>query len=245
MKTVIIVQARMGSTRLPGKVMKTVLGKTLLEYLFERLWRVRRADLFMVATTTNPHDAVIVEHCRHLGVPVICGSEDDVLARYYRAATIQQADIIVRITADCPLIDPAVIDKAIKFFHENIGRYEYVSNTLKQSYPYGMAVEVFSFGLLEQAYREARKETEREHVTPFFYTRPERFRIGQFVNEVDLSHHRWTVDTQEDFELIRLIIEELYIANLTFGLDDILKCLEEHPAWTEINAHVKQKKLDE
>jgi spore coat polysaccharide biosynthesis protein SpsF len=178
-----------------------------------------------------------------LGVPVTCGSEEDVLARYYKAATTHQADIIVRVTSDCPLIDPVVIDTAIKFYHENIGRFDYVSNTLKQSYPYGMAVEVFSFGLLEQAYREAKKETEREHVTPFFYTHPERFRIGQIINEVDLSHHRWTVDTQEDFELIRLIIEELYITNLTFNIGDILKCLQEHPEWSGINAHVKQKQL--
>ncbi|HYD79817.1 MAG TPA: glycosyltransferase family protein [Paucimonas sp.] len=245
MRTVVIVQARMTSTRLPGKVLKEVLGKPLLEYLVERLRRVRLADAFAIATTTNETDLPIVELCERLGVPVTRGSEHDVLARYYEAARFMRADVVVRTTSDCPLIDPAVIDDVIGFFAGHRERYDYVSNALTPSYPYGMPAEILPFGLLEQAHREAAAPPEREHVTPFIYTRPERFRIGHVVHPEDLSHHRWTVDTAEDFELVRRIIEALHPAAPEFGLRDILAVLDEHPDWSTINAHVRQKKLGE
>lgn len=245
MKTVIIVQARMTSTRLPGKVLKEVMGKPLLEYQIERLRRVKLADGIVIATTTNDTDMPIVELCARLGVPVTRGSEHDVLARYYEAATQHRADVIVRVTSDCPVIDPAVIDEAIRFYLDQRAEYDYVSNALTQSYPYGMAAEVFPFEVLEEAHREAKAEPEREHVTPFIYTRPERYRIGHVVHPENHSHHRWTVDTPEDFELVRRIIEVLYPVKPEFDTQDILTLLKRHPEWVEINANVRQKKLGE
>lgn len=241
----IIVQARMTSTRLPGKVLKEVLGKTLLEYLIERLRRVKLADGIIIATTTNDTDQPIVDLCKRLHVLVTRGSEHDVLARYYEAAKLYRADVIVRVTSDCPAIDPAVIDDVIRFYSTHNAEYDYVSNALTQSYPYGMAAEVFSFNALEEAAHEARAEPEREHVSPFIYTRPERYRIGHVVHPENHSHHRWTVDTPEDFELMRLIFESLYPQKPDFDTQDILALMEAHPDWVQINAHVRQKKLGE
>jgi spore coat polysaccharide biosynthesis protein SpsF len=245
MKTLIIVQARMTSTRLPGKVLKKILGKTLLEYLVERLRRVTLADGFVIATTTNDTDEPIVEMCRRLQVPCTRGSELDVLSRYYEAACLHEADVVVRVTSDCPLIDPVVIDRAIRFYQEHRSQYDYVSNALTQSYPYGMATEVFSFKALEEAHCEATAEPEREHVTPFLYTHPERYRVGHVVHPKNISHHRWTVDTPEDFELVRRITEALYPGKPEFDMQDVLALLEKHPDWVELNAHVHQKKLGE
>ncbi|RJF98622.1 cytidylyltransferase domain-containing protein [Noviherbaspirillum saxi] len=245
MRVAIIVQARMTSTRLPGKVLKEVLGKPLLEYLIERLKRVNAASVIVIATTTNDSDVPIVELCDRLGVAVTRGSEQDVLARYYESAKAHGADVVVRITSDCPVIDPAIIDQAIRYHADNAGRFDYVTNAFSKTYPNGMSVEVFSFRVLEEAYREASAEPEREHVTPFIYLRPERYGIGQLAYPRDLSGHRWTVDTAEDFELIRLIIEALYPGNPEFGLEDIAEKLNENPHWALINAHVVQKKLGE
>lgn len=245
MKTAIIVQARMTSTRLPGKVLKEILGKSLLEYHIERLRRVELADDIVIATTTNDTDLPIVNLCKYLGVTFTRGSEHDVLARYYEAATLHHADVIVRVTSDCPLIDPTVIDKAIRFYRDRSNDYDYVSNALIQSYPYGLAVEVFPFKALEEAHQEAIAEPEREHVSPFIYMRPERYRIGHLEHSENLSHHRWTVDTPEDFELVRRITETLYPVKAEFDTQDILALLKKHPDWVKINAHVRQKKLGE
>lgn len=244
-KTAIIVQTRMTSTRLPGKVLKEVLGKTLLEYLIERLRRVELANAMIIATTINDSDLPIVDICNRLGVHVTRGSEYDVLARYYETARLHNVDLIVRVTSDCPLIDPQVIDKAIRFFHEHDTAYDYVTNGLTQSYPYGMSTEVIPFRVLEEAAREGYAEPEREHVTPFIYLRPERYRIGQVIHEENLSRHRWTVDTPEDFELVRRILEALYPTNPEFGMRDVLSLLRSHPEWSDINSHVRQKKLGE
>lgn len=245
MKTLIVVQARMTSTRLPGKVLKKVLGKPLLEYLVERLRCVGLADGFVIATTINDADLPIVALCKRLGVPVTRGSELDVLSRYYEAACLHEADVVVRVTSDCPLIDPAVIDHAIRFYQEHRSQYDYVSNALTQSYPYGMATEVFSFKVLEEAHREATAEPEREHVTPFLYTQPQRYRVGHVVYPENLSHHRWTVDTPEDLELVTRITEALYPGKPAFDMQDVLALLEKHPDWVALNAHVHQKKLGE
>lgn len=245
MKVVIIVQARMTSTRLPGKVLKEVLGKPLLEYLIERLKRVNAADAIVIATTTNDTDLPIVELCGRLGVAVTRGSEHDVLSRYYESAKGHEAEVVVRITSDCPVLDPAVVDQAIRFHVDNADRFDYVTNAFSNSYPNGMSAEVFSFRALEEAHREASTGPEREHVTPFIYLRPKRYRVGQLAYPRDLSSHRWTVDTPEDFELIRLIIEALYPEKPEFGLEDIEALMKQHPSWALINAHVVQKKLGE
>ncbi|MHC5737313.1 cytidylyltransferase domain-containing protein [Nostoc sp.] len=242
MKTVIIVQARMTSTRLPGKVLKKVLDKPLLEYQIERLKRVNLADEIVIATTINSTDLPIIELCNRLSVPYFRGSENDVLARYHGAAKEHHADVVVRITSDCPLIDPQVIDKVIQFYLDYRYKYDYVSNCLERSYPRGMDTEVFSFLALHQAFLEATEQPEREHVTPFINMQPERYRLTQVVYSENQSLHRWTVDTADDFELIKRIIEALYPKFPNFTLEDCLDLLKQYPDWPIINAHVEQKK---
>lgn len=244
MRPVIIVQARMTSTRLAGKVLREVLHRPLLEYLVERLRRVKRAEHIVIATTTNDTDIPIVELCERLSVPFFRGSEHDVLARYHMTAEAHHADPVIRITSDCPVIDPAVIDHIIEFYVNNPDTYDYVSNALVRSYPRGMDTEVFSFQALHEAFTEATAQPDREHVTPFIYTRPKRYRLGHVVYGENLSRHRWTVDTPEDFDLIRKIIESLYPAKHEFGMQDILDLMTAHPDWPVINAHIEQKKLD-
>lgn len=241
MKVVIIVQARMTSTRLPGKILKPVLGRPLLEYLVERLRRVASQHEIVIATTDNDTDLPVVELCNRLNVSCFRGSEEDVLARYYLAACEYGADAIVRITSDCPLIDPVVIDEVIGLYYENSDKYDYVSNIYTRTYPRGMDTEVFSFRALEEAYNESTKPSDREHVTEFIYEQPERYRIANISYAVDQSRHRWTVDTPEDFLLIKSIIEGLYPVNPHFTMMDILEIMDKNPGWFEINAAIKQK----
>ena len=242
MKIVIILHARMTSTRLPGKVLYEVMGKPLLEYQIERLLRVRLVDEIVIATTTNDSDQPIVELCQRLGVAHYRGSEEDVLSRYYEAATEFEADVIIRVTSDCPLIDPGIMDEVIGLYIDNREKYDYVSNTLERTYPRGLDTEVFSMAALEKAHREARKKPEREHVTLFMYRQPEQFRLANSSSTKDYSQHRWTVDTPEDFKLIKLILKELFPINSRFTWLDVLYVLNKHPEWVEINAAIQQKK---
>ena len=243
MKTIIIVQARMTSTRLPGKVLKEVLGKPLLEYQVERLRRIKNVEEIVIATTVNDTDEPIVEFCKRLSVPYFRGSEDDVLARYYEAAKVYNAGIVVRITSDCPVIDPAVCEAAISYFLNHQHECDYLH--LEQC-PRGLDTEVFSYKVLEECFSEATEQPDREHVTPFIYRRhPERYRIKCMKFPEDLSRHRWTVDTPEDFELIKNIIEELYPLKPEFDFVDILNVMERHPDWYFINNAVRQKKYGE
>lgn len=243
MKTVIIIQARMTSTRLPGKVLREVLGKPLLAYQVERLRRVKLADGIVLATTTNPTDEPLAVFAQQEGLPCFRGEELDVLGRYYGAAQMVQARTVVRVTSDCPLIDPDIIDQVIRNYQEH-PEVAYVSNTLQRSFPRGLDVECFSFEALQEAWQEAKEPYEREHVTPYLYQQ-ERFKTLGMVSPADYSQHRWTVDTPEDFELIRLLLEAIYPQQPQFSWQDILRLQEQHPQWREINAHVEQKKLTE
>jgi spore coat polysaccharide biosynthesis protein SpsF len=233
--TAIVVQARMGSTRLPGKVLKDIAGRPMLSYQMERLRRVKRAERIVVATTDQPADDAVERFCQKEKIACVRGSEHDVLARYHLAIERFPADVVVRITADCPLIDPAIVDEAIAAYEP-----DYVSNMLEKTYPYGMAVEVFSAQALREAHREAKDPAEREHVTPFIWRRPQRYRLKSLTIAPNLSHHRWTVDTPEDFELVSRLLKTL---KPHFTLQDVLAVLDEHPDWCAINAHVEQKAL--
>lgn len=235
MSTAIVVQARMGSTRLPGKVLQDIAGRPMLSYQMERLRRVKRAERIVVATTDQPADDAVERFCQKEKIACVRGSEHDVLARYHLAIERFPADVVVRITADCPLIDPAIVDEAIAAYEP-----DYVSNMLETTYPYGMAVEVFSAQALREAHREAKDPAEREHVTPFIYRHPERYRLRSLTMAPNLSHHRWTVDTPEDFELVSRLLKTL---KPHFTLQDVLAVLDEHPDWCAINAHVEQKAL--
>lgn len=243
MKTLIIVQARMTSTRLPGKVLLPLAGQPMLARLIERLRRVQRAHGIVIATTTSATDNPIADLCERLGVPCHRGSELDVLSRYAEAAREHGAHAVVRITADCPLIDPVLIDQVIAAYQE--GGSDYVSNMLPPTWPYGMAVEVFSAAALAQAHAEATQAAEREHVTPFLYWHPERYRLRNVASPVDLSHHRWTVDTPEDYALVSRLFDHLMPTRPTFTQADVLALLEQHPDWIAINQHIRQKPATE
>lgn len=245
MKVVIINQARMTSTRLPGKVLKEVFSKPLLEYQIERLQRVKFADQIVVATTTNDTDQPIIDLCDRLSIPYYRDSEDDVLTRYHGAAIVHQADVIVRVTSDCPAIDPQVIDQVIQFYIDEYPKYDYVSNCLERTYPRGMDTEVFTFKALDEAFHQATAQQDREHVTPFIHQQTTKYQLGQVNYCEDQSNHRWTVDTSEDFELIRRIIEALYPLKPEFSLEDCLELLAQHPEWIVINKHIEQKQYGE
>ncbi len=245
MKKVAIIQARMTSTRLPGKVLKEVLGKPLLAYQIERVKRSKLVDEIVIATTINETDIPIVNLCDKLGIKYYRGSEEDVLSRYYEAAVIAKADIIIRLTSDCPVIDPYVIDQVINYYLISNNNYDYVSNSLVRTFPRGMDTEVFSFEALVNAYYNAKKKYEREHVTPYIYQNTDKFQIANVENKSNESKYRWTVDTEEDFLLIKKIIEEQYKKNRNFTMVDILYTFQFHPKWIDINKHIEQKKLGE
>jgi spore coat polysaccharide biosynthesis protein SpsF len=241
MKVVAVIQARMNSTRLPGKILYKVMDQTLLEIQIERVKRVPLIDEIIVATTTNPGDEPIVDLCRKLRIAYYRGSELDVLTRYYEAASLFKADVVVRLTSDCPVIDPFTIDRVISHYLFHSANLDYVSNFLRRSYPRGMDTEVFSIEALRIAHHEATLIHDREHVTPYIYTHSDRFRLEPVQYITNESHHRWTVDTKEDFQLISKIIESLYPTKPEFTLEDMLALLQEHPEWSEINAFVQQK----
>ncbi len=243
LRIVVIVQARMGATRLPEKPLKQIMHRPLLSYQLERLRRAQTVAEVVVATTTAAADQAIVDLCLAEGVSVYRGSEQDVLDRYYQAAKLFQADVIVRVTGDCPLIDPAVLDRLVSDYIEHFPAYDYISNAIVRTYPRGLDVEVFSFKSLEIAASQARRPEEREHVTPYFYEHPELFALKNIANATDASDQRWTVDTAEDFLLIGHIITALYPENPGFGMQDILELLGRHPEWEALNRHIKQKPL--
>jgi spore coat polysaccharide biosynthesis protein SpsF len=232
-----ILQARLSSTRLPGKVLKPILGRPMLEMHLERLARSTMIDKLIVATSDRPDDTPIAELCEKLDVACFRGSLGDVLDRYYRAAERLNPEIVVRLTGDCPLADPEIIDAGIDYFLKN--NFDYVSNCVQRTFPIGLDFEVFRFVCLETAWREATLPSEREHVTPFIKNRPERFAIGHYTNPVNLSRHRWTVDEPDDFAFVAAVYEALFPNNPRFTIDDILALLGERPELMQLNYHIE------
>jgi spore coat polysaccharide biosynthesis protein SpsF len=239
MKTVAIIQARMGSTRLPGKVLKDLTGQTVLARVIERLRWARLIDELLVATTASSADDVIVAECRKCSVAVFRGDENDVLDRYYYAAQLLKAEIVVRITSDCPFIDPEITDKTIAAFLD--ARPDYASNALLRTYPRGLDTEVMSMETLSRAWQEAKNSHEREHVTPYIYEHPEKFKILPVTGDADHGSHRWTLDTREDLEFLQAVHARFRNDMFTWG--DVLAVLEREPALFEINRAVMQKTL--
>ncbi len=234
-KVIAIVQARMGSTRFPGKVLEEIAGHPMLWQVVNRVRMARTVDNVTVATSTESSDRAVADFCAKEGIPCFLGSENDVLDRFYQAARSYEADAIVRITADCPLVDPQVVDKVVSAYLQD--GYDYVTNTMRYTYPDGLDVEVFSFSALEMAWHEARFPAERQHVTPYI-SRSGRFRLHNVESEVDLSSRnlRWTVDEPADLEFVRAIYAYLGNNHKPFGLDHVLQLLEEEPHLMEINA---------
>jgi spore coat polysaccharide biosynthesis protein SpsF len=244
MRTVAIIQARMGSTRLPGKVMKKLCGKSVLEHVIRRVQACRFLDDVVIATTSSPADDVIVAEAERCDAKWFRGNEEDVLDRYYRAAKKFQANVVVRVTSDCPLFDPEVLgEMIIKFQLENSSHnnLDYLSNTMKRTFPLGLDAEVFKFSTLQKAHSDSKQGYEREHVTPFIYEHPEIFSIYRYEGSEDLSCHRWTLDTEDDFRLINAIYSELYKENELFTTKQIIIFLKNNPELIKINAHIKQK----
>jgi spore coat polysaccharide biosynthesis protein SpsF len=222
-----ILQARASSTRLPGKVLKPILGRPMLALQIERVGRSRRIDKLLVATSLDTSDDPIAALCRESGVSCFRGSLDDVLDRFYQAAAELKPASVVRLTGDCPLADPVVIDQLIQLHIAR--RDDYTSNTLTRTFPDGLDAEVMRFACLETAWREAALPSEREHVTPFIYHHSQRFKLGGLNQADDLSHWRWVVDEPADFAFISRIYEALYPTNPAFTTADVLKLLRENP----------------
>ena len=247
MKVVCLVQARVGSTRLPGKILKEICGKTILHHEIDRLKKCKEIDEIVIATTDKEDDDKIVNEAKKLSVKYFRGSENDVLSRFYYAAKENNADIIVRVTSDCPCIDFEILDKMLIYFKEKYKekQVDYLSNTIKRTYPRGYDIEIFTFSALEKSYINAEKEYEREHVTPYIYDKTNNFLKLSFENKEDYSEYRVTLDTIEDFIVIKNIFENLYYKNPYFKLNDVVQYLNNNLHIVDINKHIEQKKLGE
>jgi spore coat polysaccharide biosynthesis protein SpsF len=258
-RVVAIIQARMGSSRLPGKVMMDIAGQPMLERVYIRGSRSTAVDETLVATTTDAADDPIAEYCSFSGIPCTRGSQFDVLDRYYRAALQARADVVVRITADCPMIDPVLVDAVVKAVIRD--QFDFACNRLPppwgRTYPIGLDTEVVPFRNLERAFREAKEPQQREHVMPFFYedvklasvnrqletgVSPRGFKIALLHHTTDFGEYRWTVDTGEDLDFIRQVYSR-FEGRDDFSWKEILDLVHDEPELMEINAGVKHKTL--
>lgn len=233
-----IIQARSSSTRLPGKVLLPLLGKPMITRQLERIARSTLLDKMIVATSTDRSDDPLAELVEALGYECHRGSLNDVLDRFHSAALPYHADHIVRLTGDCPLIDPVIIDRTIACHLE--GGYDYTTNAFDPTFPDGLDVEIFRSELLTTAWHEASLPSQREHVTPYMHQNPERFRIGKYKQEQDLSHLRWTVDEPADFELVTGIYQGIYPDKPDFLMKDVLAWLRAHPEHGKVNSQFER-----
>lgn len=242
---VAIIQARLGSTRLPGKILMKINNKTILNYVIDQVKNSKKIDKIIVATTSKKQDDEIAKLSLVYGVDIFRGNENDVLDRYYQCAKKFHADTIVRITSDCPLIDPTLIDNCILEFEKN--DFEYVSNVNKKingnwvyhlnGFPLGFAVEVLNFHSLEYAWKCAKKPSEREHVTQYIPNNPELFKIGVIENSHDYSDIHLSLDHPEDFELLKIVIQN-FSKDKLFSLKKIISFFINNPSLKKINSHL-------
>jgi len=230
-----ILQARMTSTRLPGKVMRPLLGKPMLARQIERINRAKLIDRLSIATSEHVSDDCIASLAAETGLSYYRGALDDVLDRFYQAAKTFTPLHVVRLTGDCPLADPDLIDRVIE--HHIRGNYDYTSNTIEPTFPDGLDIEVFTFSALATAWRNATTPSAREHVTLHIYSNPECFRIGSYKSQIDLSKLRWTVDEAVDFNLVQLIYESLYPIKPAFTTNDIIELLDRQPGLKNMNTN--------
>ena len=242
MRVVAIIQARMGSTRLPGKVLRDINGETMLSRVVQRVRQTKLLDQTIVATTVEAADDPIIDACNSLKVASFRGSEMDVLDRYYQASLVYEADAIVRITSDCPLIDPLLIDEVIKAYIKETP--DYAGNTLMRTYPRGLDTEVIAQSALSRSWREATDPYQRAHVTPYIYQNPQLFKMVSVHSATDYSDYRWTVDTLEDLQLVQAIYSHLADKPF-FNWHEALELLVQEPELQALNQHIKQKSLEE
>jgi len=256
-RVVAIIQGRMSSSRLPGKILADIAGQPMLQRVFVRTSRAATVTETIFATTTDPTDDPVTEYCNFSGIPFTRGSQFDVLDRYYQAATRSKADVVVRITADCPVIDPALIDDVVNTLLE--GQYDFVCNRLPppwhRTYPIGLDVEACTFKVLARAWKSAKEPQHREHAMPYFYegvelTRQSRtletgisargYNIALLHNTTDFGDYRWTVDTPEDLEFLRQIYA-LFDGRDEFSWKDVLDLVHNEPELMKINSDVQHK----
>jgi len=238
---VTVIQTRTGSSRLPDKVLMPILGKPLFVRQVERVMASKLCGKVVVATTIDRHDDIIEEICQKEGIACFRGDAHDLLDRHYQVAKQYKANVVIKIPSDCPLIDPAVIDRVIGFYLDRYPACDYVSNLHPATYPDGNDVEVMSIGTLQEAWGNATEVFEREHTTPYIWERPERFNIANVLMETGEDHsmtHRWTIDYNEDYQFIKAVYEELYPVNPLFSLQDILALLNERPVIYNINSQL-------
>lgn len=234
-----IIQARMNSRRLPEKVMKEISGKAMLWYVVKRLEYSKKVEDIIIATTKNPQDDAIEEFCKKNLFKFFRGSETDVLDRYFQCASEYEVETVVRITADCPLIDPKIVDKVVGEYKKRSRDFDGASNIIKRRYPIGLDTEVLSFESLEKCWENASRKHQREHVTQYIYENPDEFKLISIENNADYSGLRWTVDEIDDLEFIRQIYKRLYDGKNSFGMRETLETLEKEPYLKKINQDVK------
>jgi len=237
-KIVAIVQARMSSSRFPGKVLKPLSGVPVLSHVFNQLSFSRKLDDIVLTTSNDTSDDQLQQWAEENNRNFFRGDLDNVLNRFYETSLKYKADVIVRITGDCPLIDPSIVDKVILGFFD--GDYDYYSNANPPTFPDGLDTEVFSFPTLETAYRKAKLKSEQEHVTPYIRNHPELFKIGNLVSEVNFEKHRWTLDNQEDYEFLSKIFESLYKPNSFISWGKVISFLKKNKDLQKINAHIER-----
>jgi len=227
-----IIQARMGSTRLPGKVMEKIVDdKKIIDFVVDQLKSCKTIEKIIVAIPDSIEDEITFKHLTSRNIQVFQGSLKNVLDRYYQCAKIASSSVIIRITADCPLIDPEIVDKVVTKFIEN--EFDYVANTHPRTFPYGTETEVFSFNALETAWKETKDDFDQEHVTPYFYKNLDKFKIGNLSQEENLSNYRWTVDYKEDLEFVKFVVNN--ITKKPILTNDILDLIEKNPDILKIN----------
>ena len=238
-KIVIVVQARMTSSRLPGKVMMPILGESLLYRMMERLQMIKHQSQFVVAIPEEEKGGIIEQECIRMDIPCYCGSRDNLLDRHYQVAKLYNAGIVLKIPSDCPLIDPRIIDQVLDFYFEYRDEYDYVSNLHPATFPDGNDVEIMTMACIEKVWKEATRKLELEHTTPYIWENQDKFRIGNVVWDTGKDYsmsHRFTIDYAADYEFIKTVFEELYPKKPDFSCDDILNLLEKKPGIYQINA---------
>ena len=241
MKIAAIIQARITSTRLPGKVLIDIEDKPIVWHVINRLkFSKKLTDIILAIPDTKEND-ILEKFSKDNQINYFRGSEEDVLSRYYEAAKKFKVDVIIRITADCPLIDPEIIDKVIEK-HLNSGA-DYTSNLIKRTFPKGLDIEVFNFSALEKSFQETKERADREHVTLYIREQPREFKRVNIENDEDISFMRWTVDEKEDLEFVRAVYKKLYQGGKIFLTKEIIELLEKEPQLLEINKNIKRKPI--
>jgi spore coat polysaccharide biosynthesis protein SpsF len=228
----------MSSSRYPGKVLAPLAGQPMILRQLERIQRAETLDAIVVATSTDASDDELAEIVKANGFDVVRGDLNDVLARFIKVIDLYQPETVVRLTADCPLISPKVIDQVVTRFQQ--GDCDYASNTMTATYPDGLDVEVVKASVLQEVYGTSTDKNEREHVTLGVYRQPDKYRIGNVAGDADLSNLRWTVDTPEDYAFVKAIYGELYPDNPNFDLDDVIAYLHEHPERTRTKGDARR-----